>query len=92
MAIEIEKHQRGIVGWIVLAVFWAFNLVMLLGALKGLREAGERAEAFAGTAAEGQVAFWNGMGLFMYFGIWFFGAAILGLMMWVTRGRKVVER
>lgn len=92
MTMEIQRYRRGVVGWIVAIIFWGFNVFMLAGAVHSVVAASIRAEAVAGTAAAGQVAYTNGLGLLIYGGVWFLVAATLGLMMHFTRSSRVIGR
>ena len=88
--IQVEKRKRGIFGWIVAMLFWGFNVLMAVwvlsfwGSLGGLYDQSEDQYVQAGTAIGGTI------GTGMLFALWFFGAMILGLMMFFTRGKKVI--
>lgn len=88
--IQVEKRKRGIFGWIVAILFWGFNALMVAwvasywGSLGGLHGQSEDQFEQAGAVIGGTI------GTGMLFAFWFFGAVILGLMMFFTRGKKVV--
>ncbi|MCF4167103.1 hypothetical protein L2U69_15735 [Zavarzinia compransoris] len=85
----IEKRRRGVFGWIVAVLFWTFNAVMAVRVFVGTAIL-SRVARDAAPGAEAAVAkFTAGIGISVLFAIWFFGAATLGIMMYLTRGRKV---
>ena len=85
---RIEKRRRGLLGVLVAAVFWLFNLVMAaLVVVPWLVVAGDPPEAAAQVAGGFLAASWWTTAALS---IWFIGAVILGIMMLVTRGKKIV--
>ena len=85
--IQVEKRKRGIFGWIVAILFWGFNVLMaasvasywgILGTMETEGELEQAGAVIGGTIGTG-----------MLFSLWFFGAVILGLMMFFTRGKKI---
>jgi hypothetical protein len=86
----IERRRRGIFGWVFLLIFWAANgfmalwLIMTFAGWGGLLQQpmtdAEKAGAGIGIA----------MGLGIIFWIWIFVAAITGLFVLMTRGRKEI--
>lgn len=85
---RIEKRQRGIFGWIFLLLFWGFNAFMVLwvfGAISATSQLGASADRYeqAGRAIGTGIAFW------FILSIWVMGDLILGVLMLLTRGRKV---
>ena len=87
---QIEKRRRGPFGWIVAIAFYGFNLVMI--AMLVLTWAGVGTVASdnyddASVAAAGVAGFLGTVALFWF---WLFGAIILGIMMLLTRGKKLI--
>lgn len=75
----IEKRRRGIIGWIFLLIFWAYNALMLYSIAVGV----------ASSGASGASA---GFAIMVWLVFWAAGAVILGLMAHFTRGkREMVE-
>lgn len=87
---QIEKRRRGPFGWLVAIVFYGFNAVMI--AMLVLTWAGVGTVATdnyddASVALAGVAGFLGTVALFWF---WLFGAIILGIMMFLTRGKKVI--
>ena len=87
---QIEKRRRGPLGWVVAILFYGFNAVMiLLIALTwaGVGSVAEQNYDDASVAVAGVAGFLSTVALFWF---WLFGAIILGIMMLLTRGKKVI--
>ena len=87
--VTTEHYQRGFFGKLVAFAFWGWQVVMVLWAVSYLSNvsrlygAGSDAER-AGTAIGGTL----GMSVILW--VWVIGAVVLGLMMFFTRGQKVI--
>ena len=86
--IRTEQRKRGILGWLFLGVFIAFNILMLIGLLGGARDVAAIAPA-GGPERAGHVIGAT-LGIGMLLGLWVLGDIILGAFVLLTRGRKVV--
>ena len=83
--LQIERRKRGIFGWIVAIIFWTFNIltaVWLFGAFKAGSEM---------PATEAGIAIGIGVAVTVILWTWLFGAIILGIMMFFTRGKRIIE-
>ncbi|MCQ8872289.1 hypothetical protein NP945_10705 [Mesorhizobium sp. LMG17149] len=90
---RVEVRKRGFFGMVFWLVFLAFNALMALWMFAGIKGASDQYQAttdaasHAGTAIGGTVA----LGILLW--IWLFGAIILGLLVLLSRGKKVtIER
>lgn len=83
-----ERRQRGVFGWIVLILFWAFNLLMVAWAVAYYGQVGELYNETSGAERVG-ASVGIGIATWMLFGIWAAGATILGILVLVTRGSRV---
>lgn len=89
--IQIEKRRRGVFGWLVAIVFWAFNLLMAWMMITAFRAGGEVASTATSSAETTGAVIGAGMAVTMILWVWLFGAFILGIMMFFTRGRRIIE-
>jgi hypothetical protein len=87
--VQVEKRKRGIFGWIIAIIFWSFNLIMIAWLAMYWGLLGEVVDQTQDTAAKAGAVVGGAIGTGMVFSLWFFGAVILGLMMFFTRGKKV---
>jgi hypothetical protein len=88
----IEIRKRGIVGWITLIVFLAWNFLMVFWLVTAISATNE-VIAQAGGAAEragGQIG--QGLGIGALLLLWLIGAVITGLFALIFRGRKSIIR
>ncbi|RWI90520.1 MAG: hypothetical protein EOR22_23545 [Mesorhizobium sp.] len=90
---RIEKRKRGFFGMVFWWMFLAFNILMGLWMFAGIKGVSEQyhattdAASHVGTAIGGTVA----VGVLLW--IWVFGDIILGLLVVLSRGKKVtIER
>lgn len=88
--VRTETRRRGFFGKLVMIAFWAFNAIMLLSFIAGLGGAGGAMDAMPTEAERAGAAVGTMIGAGMILSIWLFGALILGLMAFFTRGQKVV--
>lgn len=87
---QIEKRKRGPFGWIVAILFYGFNAAMLLMMVLTWVGVGSVVDSNyddASVAAASAVGFLSTVALFWF---WLFGAIALGIMMFFTRGKKVI--
>ena len=86
--IRTERRQRGVFGTLVKWAFIAFNVLMLLWIIAGLTAVShipthshaERVGSFIGAT----------LGVSMILALWFWGDVVLGIIVLVTRGNKVI--
>lgn len=87
---QIEKRRRSPFGWVVATLFYGFNICMIMMiVLTWIGVGGVAGEGYddASIAAVAAIGFFSTVALFWF---WLFGAIILGLMMYFTRGKKVI--
>jgi hypothetical protein len=87
---RIEKRQRGIFGWLFLIIFWAFNALMAFGLFAGISGNVSQGAQLATEAEQAGHAIGTAIGVGMILSIWLTGALILGLLVWLTAGKKVI--
>jgi len=75
---------------LVAILFWGFNILMAVGLFGGLGGAGEVMNIAASDAEMAGAAIGTAIGARMILTVWVMGAVILGLMMFFTRGKKVI--
>ena len=86
--IRTEQHRRGFFGWVFKLAFIGFNILMvawLFSALAGIGGLHPTSDAEKAGAAIGAVA---GMGMLLFF--WAAGTIVLGCLVLLTRGKKVI--
>lgn len=83
---QIEKRRRGCFGMLIAVAFWVFNVVMALWIVGAWFST--TLESTPGMEGLEGVAVFVATGVLLW--IWLFGAIILGIMMFATRGRKVI--
>ncbi|WP_428486581.1 hypothetical protein [Rhodopila sp.] len=84
-----ERYQRGFFGKLVSIVFWGWQLLMVLWAISYLSMVGQQYGA-GSEAARAGTAFGGTIGISVILWVWLIGAVILGMMMFFTRGEKVI--
>lgn len=83
-----EKRQRGVFGTFIKWTFIAFNVLMLLWLVSGMSAvSGIRPPTEAGRAGH---AIGAAIGFGMILSLWVMGDIILGLLVLLTRGDKVI--
>jgi hypothetical protein len=87
--IVTERYQRSFFGKLVSTLFWSWQALMLLWAISYLSSVSQQYGSGSdvnriGIAAGGTI----GMSVILW--VWLFGAIIFGLMMYFTRGEKVI--
>lgn len=88
--VRIEKRQRGVFGWLFFTLFWGFNAVMAYGLFGGLSGNIEQGAKLSSDAARAGHAIGTAMGVGMILFIWVLGAVLLGVMVILTRGKKII--
>lgn len=86
---RIETRKRGIFGWIFVFLFWGFNAVMAFSLFAGIQAASNDTAGLTSDAQAAGAAIGTVIGVGMILTIWALGAAILGLFVYFTQGRKV---
>lgn len=89
--IQIERRQRGFFGRIFQGLFWFFNILMLLWLVTSLFGMGEVANNATNDAERAGVVLGIIVGLGVIFWIWLIGGLVFGLMMYASRGKKIIE-
>jgi len=86
----VTKTKRGFFGWIFLALFWAFQALMIFAIFANFGAAGDvGASCDGGAACEAGVAIGAGMGAVVGWFVWMLGTIVLGLATLMTRGKMV---
>ena len=88
--IRTEKRKRGIIGWLFLLLFIAFNLFMLVALIMGLGDAGATMQGMTNEYERAGAELGTAIGATMVIILWAAGALILGLFVMLTRGKKVI--
>lgn len=86
----IEKRRRGVVGWVMLALFWAVNGLMVVSLMATMGQWGERSQSLMTEAERTGYDAGMAIGFTMIMVIWACLAAITGLLAYMTRGRKEI--
>lgn len=89
--IQVERRQRGFFGRIFQILFWLFNILMLIWlftSLAGMGEVATKATSDAEKAGAG-LGIIVGLGIILW--TWLIGGLVFGLMMYASRGKKVIE-
>ncbi len=87
--IQIETRQRGIMGKIFKWLFILFNILMFVWIIGGVLNVSglETANEYEAAGA----AIGTAIGVSMLVGLWACGDIILGMLVFFTRGKKIIE-
>lgn len=88
--IRTETRKRGFFGWIIKILFIAFNLLMLAWLFAGLDIGSEGIDATASEAERAGATIGATVAIGMILTFWVLGDIILGLLVLLTRGKKVI--
>lgn len=88
--IQVEKRKRGIFGWIFLLIFWVFNAAMLTAVIVGMGGSAEHAATLSSEAEKAGAGIGMVLGLGMLLSVWVMGDIILGVLVLLTRGKKII--
>jgi hypothetical protein len=90
---RVEVRRRGIFGTLVWWLFIAFNALMVLWLVMAMKGVSTQYQGTTDAAAQAGTAIGGGIAAVMLLWIWIFGAIILGLIVALSRGKKVtIER
>ncbi|MEI8715864.1 MAG: hypothetical protein EOS05_10370 [Mesorhizobium sp.] len=90
---RIEKRKRGFFGMIFWWMFLAFNALMGLWIFYAIKISSEHFQATADAASQAGTAIGGTLAVGMLLWLWLFGDIILGLLVALSRGKKVtIER
>ncbi|MCB1397565.1 MAG: hypothetical protein KDJ98_16700 [Rhodobacteraceae bacterium] len=87
---RIERRKRGFFGWVFLLLFWGFQIFMVWSLVAGLANVGTSAAALQTEAERAGAAIGATLGVGIILSIWAAGSIILGLLMFATRGSKII--
>ena len=87
---QIEKRRRGPFGWFVAILFYGFNAIMVVLMVGGWASVGTMVEQGYDDLSVAAAGFAGVVGTAALLWMWLFGAIILGIMMLLTRGKKVI--
>lgn len=88
---QVETRKRGFFGWIFLIAFWLFNAFMAFCLFAGLSDNADQYKQLSTEAERAGHAIGTTLGVGMILGIWVLGAILLGLMVMMTRGKKIIK-
>ena len=88
--VVVEKRKRGVFGWIVAVAFWGWQALMLVWLIAALGATGDQYAAATSEAARTGTAIGATIGFTFLLMVWAFGSVILGMLMFVTRGKKIL--
>jgi uncharacterized membrane protein len=88
--IRVEKRKRGLFGKLFALLFWVFNALMLAWLVTGINGTADLAATATSEAEQAGIAIGTTIGVSLVIGVWAFGAIILGLLSFMTRGDKIV--
>lgn len=88
--IYVERRRRGFFGWIFLAIFIAWNALMILWLVSAIVSMGVLIESAATDAERAGSGIGAGIATTFILIIWAAGAIVTGLLAMVTRGGKTV--
>lgn len=86
------RMPRGIFGKLVKWTFILFNIVMVFWLFAGMNSASDRMADMASDAEQIGYAVGTGLGAAMIIGLWIAGVIILTPVLFLTRGKKVLEK
>lgn len=89
--VQVERRQRGFFGRVFQILFWMFNILMLLWLVTSLLGMGDVANKAATDAEKAGAGIGIILGLGVIFWTWLIGALVFGLMMYASRGKKIIE-
>lgn len=89
--VQIERRQRGFFGRAFQIFFWLFNILMLLWLVTSLVGMGELANKATNDAEKAGAGLGIILGLGVIFWTWLIGGLVFGLMMYASRGKKIIE-
>lgn len=87
--VQTETRKRGFFGTLVKWTFILFNILMVAWLIGGINAATEGMDTMSGAEQAG-VAIGTGIGAFMIMTIWAIGDVILGIMVLLSRGKKII--
>lgn len=88
--VRTETRKRGVFGMVMWWLFLAYNGLMGVAFFAGMKGAGDFTQHSADPAAKAGAAIGTALGAGMILSIWLIGALILGLIVALTRGKKVI--
>ncbi len=84
----IERRKRGFFGWIFAAMFWGWNVLMVIWLFAALSENSSQYEQLTSEAERQGYAAGTGLAFMFVLIIWAMGAVVFGLLSYFTRGRR----
>ncbi|KQZ29134.1 hypothetical protein ASD50_18250 [Mesorhizobium sp. Root552] len=90
---RVEVRKRGFFGMVFWLMFLAFNALMALWLVFTIKSASDQFQATSDAASQAGTAVGGTIATGVLLWIWVFGDIILGLLVMLSRGRKVtIER
>lgn len=87
--VRIEKRKRGFFGKLIKYVFIAFNVIMAVIFITGVNNISNMPEASSDAGRAG-AAIGTAVGIGMILFIWALADIILGILVMLTRGSKII--
>jgi uncharacterized membrane protein len=87
-----SRLPRGIFGKIVKWTFILFNLFMIFALVTGFNAATENINELQSEAEQAGRAIGTGLGVAVILGVWVIGVIIMTPVLFLTRGKKVLEK
>ena len=87
-----SRLPRSFFGKIIKWIFVLFNLFMLLWLVGGMNSASDNMSGMTNEWEQAGAAIGTSIGAFMIMGIWVFGVIVLTPVLFLTRGKKVLEK
>lgn len=88
--ITTEQRKRGFFGWLMAALFWIWQALMVAWFISAIAATSEGYSAASSEAARTGAAVGTMIGLSMIAVLWACGSLILGMLMFFTRGKKTL--
>jgi hypothetical protein len=86
----IETRKRGLFGKLARVIFWAWQIIMALWLASYLVILNDTSTNLASTAARTGYAIGGVIGTMLLFLVWISGTAIIGAIVLMTRGSRVI--
>ena len=87
---EAVRRKRGLFGWFFLLLFIGFNMLMLWAADAGMG-ASDKLPGLSSNVVSLGVDLGAAIGIVAFVVCWVVGFLLLGLLAYLTRGRKIAE-
>ena len=90
--VHVEKHKRGVLGWLFLILFILWNALMVLVLILMIQTTNNFMQTVDAGAESSAAAIGAGSSLIFLIIVWALGSVITGLLAFVTRGSKTTVK